>query len=256
MIVKFDHIALSTSEWNIALDFLFDIGYSIEFRENKVRNIPEKMRLMRNPKSYHDIALLHKNQDISIELLNHGKSSKICEKILPIFNIPNYVISDKSIIYKANDLKFFNEMGIFTDIPVLIPYNKLPKKEAIFNELLIKATSLKKSCSFYKLFGFQTVKESDNYIEMIFSGFLQKNPVKLIINNDNTSNKSIYLNDEGFNCIGLISTSVASDKEKIDEHGYETTDINELILNNKTLEIFFVIGPNSEYIEIIGMKKT
>ena len=61
------------------------------------------------------------------------------------------------------------------------------------------------------------------------------------------------LDDLGFSGFGFVSTSIENDRSFLKSKRVCVTDIEEIIINQKGLKIFFAIGPSGEKVEVIGV---
>lgn len=68
---------------------------------------------------------------------------------------------------------------------------------------------------------------------------------------NNGDNDSYFLDNDGFVCIALISTSIMKDYNNFKQNMFTVSDIAKLNINNRTLNIFFAQGKNKELFEII-----
>lgn len=91
--------------------------------------------------------------------------------------------------------------------------------------------------------------DADN---IIMNGMLDRDPI--IGNFTNVDTVSFNLDNEGFCCPTLIVDSYPKTKQLVEGKGYFCSEVNELIVNNKQLKIFFVEGKFGEVIEIISIK--
>lgn len=64
------------------------------------------------------------------------------------------------------------------------------------------------------------------------------------------------MDNKGFVCLALLSTSIDRDYLYYKSKGLLVSDIEEVYLNNKTkkFRVFFLKGSNNEIIEIIGVR--
>jgi len=114
---------------------------------------------------------------------------------------------------------------------------------------------LKKSTIFFKAFGFLPVEGSGASHVLRFN-FLTTGAVLIInLKESQGASKKYYLNDLGFTCIAFVSNSAARDRDYIEQSGYEVTDIETVVVNKRNFDIFFVIGPSGEIVEVIEIKQ-
>lgn len=64
-----------------------------------------------------------------------------------------------------------------------------------------------------------------------------------------------FINSSGYSCIGLIVNNVAREKQRLSKNGIETTAIDELIVNGKSLKIFFAYSNAGDMVEFIEVSK-
>lgn len=123
-----------------------------------------------------------------------------------------------------------------------------------FNKIIIDTDNIQRSIIFWKLLGFSETELIEGKQELVFSSPLTPNAFYIYLNYNNTIKKKL-LDDNNYNCIALITNSVLREKDHLDSHGFTTTKIEELRVNNQTLKIFFVQRDNCEIAEVIEIKR-
>lgn len=119
------------------------------------------------------------------------------------------------------------------------------------NTLEWKVCDIGKAEEFLMLFGAKKEKES----ELILKGFFDKAPLRIKLTENYNKNEP-YLDIDGFSSLGLVVDNVNRELVKMKGKGYFVTDVNEIIVNKKKMEIGFVVGENNEIIELISVGKS
>lgn len=255
MIVHLDHIALNSINFDRDIKVLEQLGYSLEFVQKNKPNLPFKKNLMKVYADDHDLALLKKPDNISIELLNHRNTNNSSSFILPIFeNINNSMISIDTKIYFNNETFLKGNFNSF-DAPVfVVDSNKEEcEKDFSFNKFYIKSRDIEESINFWKCFGFKTLIKTEKIAIIQFISIFTKETCQLYLENHKIPEDPYYLDDNGFNCIAFISNSAKKERDFLNKKGINTTDTLKFTPNDKELSIFFAKGPSNEIVEVIGL---
>ena len=248
MILEIDHIAISSMNFHDDIEFFKSMGYELKFIESNVDNLMIKHSLLHNYQSTHDIALLTLTDNLGIELVNHKTIHKSNEYVVPIFeNVDSNLFLNQE--KNANMIGTQLKMKLM-EIPAYVSNNK-QDSPFHFTKFVVMVDDIEKSAQFWKLLGFKIIKIMPEFTLLEFKALFNKNTYHLYLQKIE-NNKEHYLDDTGFNCVALISNNSVSDKKTLDDNGVTVTDVQKLTIGNKTLDIFFAIGPSNELVEVIS----
>lgn len=254
MIIKIDHIAVSSRDFNRHINILKSLGYKPQFVEKGIENLKIKRGLMQDFSEYHDLALLESKGNIPIELLDHRHVGSNNSYIIPVFeNIPESLI-EKSGVIRLGEIALENAR--IKGFDASIYFNRSISNQGFrFNKLIVKAANIKKSIIFWGRFGFKVVEEGGDFAKLELKSLLDQSTYQVFLQESDYKDDKPCLDDRGFNCIAFVSNSAKNEKDFLNKKGIETTEIEEINLNHKRLDIFFAIGPSGELVEIIGVKR-
>ena len=105
MIIKIDHIAISSMSFEKHVDILKSVGYNPAFMEINIENLQIKRPLLKNFHKNHDLALLTSIGNFNIELINHRHINPNYGYIIPLFefeDISNQLAKDNQEIYSRD----------------------------------------------------------------------------------------------------------------------------------------------------------
>lgn len=244
MLLDIDHIAFSSLFIDRDIEIFQNIGYKVEFIEKNVKNLSIKRSFLRNFSVSHDIALLRSHNGFNIEFLNHRNSYNVHPYMIPIFeNLPLDLIEtvENGTRMKALNMPIHLERSSFNT-------------EFKFNKLMMHTDNSSKTKNFFEIIGFRLTNEENGTISMEFKSLFGGKSYFLFIKQDN-NNLVRYLDDNGPNCIALLSNSIEHEKKNFNDAGFFTTSIQRLTLNEKLINIFFARGPSNEIVEIISIEK-
>ena len=143
------------------------------------------------------------------------------------------------------------------DIPIeitgyesIVTGNK--KYEPDSQNVIITHTGNKaESDNFYEAIGFKTDDVGRLYIKPAM-GF---SPVTLEIIEDRVDCcQDFKLDCEGYCCLAFVVNNSAKEKERLDEAGIKTTEIDSILLHDRTMKIFFAYNEQGDICEFIGLK--
>jgi hypothetical protein len=171
--------------------------------------------------------------------------------MMPVFeNVPADIIET---VCEKRIAKFdFTEAAVKSlDVPV---YIRNCKNEAFrFNKVVIETGNFKKSLEFWQSLSFKLIEQDNDIAVLKFQSLLKPSVFYIYLQGTKTSNNIHFLDDKGFNCIAFISNSARNEKSIFESQGIMTTEVEEICVNDKLLEIFLVKGPSGELVEIIGL---
>jgi len=237
MILDIDHLALCLDSYDEGNNFLSSIGYKCTYSIKEKNNIKTKKLFLEKFSSTHDFALYNLENSFGIEIINHKNCVHKKARIIPKFENGNLNINkySKKIIDLLSDCIKREE----TD----------SNKKMIFNKIIFKTNSIIQSEKFWICLGFNKINE--NTLE--FSSIFNKKKYQIILEEDKEISE-LKLDYHGFNCIAFISNSIEEEKLKLQKENYFVSDIEEISIKEKKLNLFFCRGPANEIIEIISPK--
>lgn len=119
------------------------------------------------------------------------------------------------------------------------------------NVILVKTDSIQESKIFWENLGFKFLNDT----EAVFTPpFFNEKIFKIELKLDTNIVKR-KLDDAGFNCIGLISTSIERDIKKLNQQNCYISAVENLKVNNKNMRICFVQRDKNEIVELIEVVK-
>ncbi len=253
MILQIDHIAISSDNLDGDIYFWERLGYKLQFSEKNLKNLVIKKKFLSYYQESHQLALLSNPKNYSIEVLNHGKIKIKAQIIFPIFqNFPTELILKRKRLKKI--IGFNLEEFIFKHYNLNGYILKEKSNRTIkFNKIIIKVSRLQESIKFWSLLGFKFEKKENNIALLKFRSILKNEDYIIILDQRVTSAKQkVNLNDQGFNCIALISNSTKEEKDLLKSNNFFTTDIKQLEVNDFIFNLFFAKGPSNENVEILS----
>jgi len=252
MILDLDHISVSSGNFSESKKFLKSIGYETKFMEENIPNLSIKFSLLHdnNHNKFHTIALLNSDNNISIELVDHGKIFSSQSYIIPIFNsFPSDLMSNNN--EKSSEIGIIKKMKLM-NLPFILS-NTNNATNFQFKSFVLMTNDIEKSKKFWQLLGFKISKTTTTFTILDFNTLFNKNKCEIYLYFTDVYQEN-YLDNSGFNCITFLSNNPKNDRKVFLDNGFFTTNIEQLTVNNKILEIFFAKGPSNELVEIISIK--
>ena len=150
MILGIDHIAYSVSDREVekVKDNFIRAGYSIFFQETMLRNLPIKRQFLTDYHPFHDLMLLKKAGNISIELLNHHSTRHQAG----FWNVR----SEKEVVFHTpnvtDSVNFWKRIGFSNTRGKTVEYNSVFSQLAIiFEQIDISPATFLDDCGFNSL---------------------------------------------------------------------------------------------------------
>jgi len=255
MIIKIDHIAISTPYIENAIQYFHKLGYATEFLLPQVKNSEIKKPFLSHFSETHNVSLLLKNKCFSIELLDHGQLSETQSFMIPVFESFPYPLNKNEQIVLTSSTQLFRSYIDELDIWAYVKYNL--DECFIFNTIVFKTPSIEASFQFWTHFGFKPQELTETYAKLEFKTPFNRYPFYIILTKDKTNctSKKMYLNSNGFSYMAFITNSDESEKKRLIGNALNVTQTDTIDVNNKRLNIFFVKGPCNEFVEIISLVK-
>ena len=238
MIIKIDHLSFSSSNFYDDVNDLKKIGYNISHLNESLINLENKKIFLRNYHETQKFCLLVIDDQISVEVLEYHEKYNSDQ-----YMIPHIKISEKLELNFLNDSNFEVHPVKQDNEPGLNPFR-----------IDIHTNNLEKSQKFWGVLGFKIKKKISSDILLGFNSPFSKQDfeIKLILNKKKKSEH--FLDEIGLNCIAFISTSIKNDKKILELEDTITSDIMQLKIGEKELEIFFCKNITGEIVEIIQPK--
>ena len=254
MIVKIDHIAISSAKFEEHIELICSsLGYIREFVEKDIPNLKIKKSFLSIFGKLHDMSLLSSSGNVNIEFINHRYLHNKKAFITPIFeNVPQNLINT---IGKKKIKDFTVDKVIIKDLDIPVYVQDSDNGTFAFNKIVIEVKDIGKSTKFWKLLGFKPLKLNRNFALLEFKSFFTEGVFQIYLEHSDNAPADHFLDDKGFNCVALISTSINKKKEMLDKNGFKTTSLEKFMVNQKHLNIFFSQGHCGELVEIIGIDK-
>ncbi len=237
MILDIDHLALCLDSYDEGNNFLSSIGYKCTYSIKEENNFKIKKPFLEKFSNTHDFALYNLENSFGIEIINHKNCVNKKARIIPKFENNNFNINKYS--KKIRELLSDNIKREKTN----------SDEKTIFNKIIFKTNNIIQSKKFWMCLGFSKINE--NILE--FSSIFNKKKYQIILEEDK-KNSDLKLDYCGFNCIAFISNSIEEERIKLQKENYFVSDIEEISIKEKKLNLFFCRGPANEIIEIISPK--
>lgn len=125
------------------------------------------------------------------------------------------------------------------------------KYEVVGGEIVVYTPAPEKTIHYMKAIGFKQVE--DDLLQL--KPMLDAGPVILRIVYDKIVPLKWYLDYEGFGSLAFVVDNAVKHKKKLEENGIYVTDIQQLCVNGKNLNIFFSNSESGEIIEFISVEK-
>ena len=156
-------------------------------------------------------------------------------------------VSDHDIILVEKDDAIPIEITAYESI-----VSGIKKYELNSQNTIVTYTGNKdESENFYKSIGFKA-DESGSLCIKPAMGF---SPISLeLIEKPTDCYRSFKLNYEGFCCLAFVVNSSVKEKERLDKAGIKTTEIDSILLHERTMKIFFAYNEQGDFCEFIGLK--
>ncbi|MGO9138311.1 MAG: hypothetical protein ACLP9S_15345 [Syntrophales bacterium] len=254
MILKIDHLAFSSLNFEDDLKTFSAIGYNIYFVEKGLRDLENKRDLMKDYSGYLDMALMNRKGSISIELLNHGHVVDEDSYVLPILEgtrIDTEIIDD---VMTINGCSFVKAKSNYLKAGFFIA-EKDNATEFCCNKLIVDADNVEKAAAFWCCLGFKPASVGPALANLEFKTPFSDERFQLYIRRKVLGAKKFILDSHGFNCIAFFSTDAEKDRKRFAKLGLEPTEDNLFRVNGKDLSIFWLLGPCGEIVEVISLAK-
>ena len=234
MILHIDHLSIVFSNFEKGIRLMSSLGYKVRFREMGIKNLEIKRPLLSKFSKYHDLALLDRQDSISVEVVSYGHIASNFSNFVPL-------VEYSDCYYVVDSFQRFIDNFDFN------------AREVSLSRFFLRVKDLEYSIFFWNLFGFKIFKKEASNAILKFELLFSKITCYLHLQEDLQFDKSFFLDDNGFNSIAFVSSSVKKERDNLVKQGIKVTEISSLVINNKILEIFFVKGESGELVEIIGI---
>ncbi len=249
MIFDIDHIGWTSHNFEKDSELLLSLGYTNQFSELNKPNLSIKKTMLRNYSQTQDLSLYYKNGSLGIELLRHSdEPSMQMGFIKPVFELGP---GKEAIEFSESDYLQVSWSGHSIEVLSTLA---LPKPDLNLKKLMVTTNDTIKAAQFWKQFGFKEVHTEEGFSILNFKSILKNEEYQLCLKLGEKS-PNTFLDDQGFSNIAFVSNSVQKECRKIEKKGYEITEIEQIEVNNKLLDICFVKGNGGELVEIISAVK-
>jgi len=225
MLTQLDHIALTAEEFSRQDEFLRLAGYERAFSHDNIPNPDNKRELMEHWTDEHDLALYNQDGCIPIELIGYGHTVETS----PRYSMP-YEVFDAS--QNCTRLEVVQEESTH---------------DAEYDTILLRTADVDASREFWEELGMTTQGPNQLQFDPLTGGVT----VKLKLREDGAAPTTTPLDGRGFPCLAFVTTSISSDRDRLGESGYATTEIAQISFPDKSMRIMFVLGPEGEPVELI-----
>jgi len=241
MIIKIDHLSLSSENFHRDIDIFKNFGYCILHQNELLKNLENKKPFLNNFHPTQKFCLLILDNQISIEILEYEKKFYTDSYIIPHVVIPKFSKSslENDFKFKIHDSEknFLNGLNMF--------------------QIDIHTENIEKSENFWRNFGFQKeIQSKSDILLMNFNSPFSNQTMTIRLIQNSTQNHHKYLDHIGFNCLAFISTSVKNEKSNLESNNILTSKIQPLQIGNTLFDIFFCKSETGEIVEIIEPVKT
>lgn len=250
MIIDVDHLAISCTDIDEKIKYMTKIGYQPKFVEKKIKNLEIKFEFLDKSPEFHSLALLTSKTSLNIELVDHGYSKITTQyPLIPIMkNVPQDILTKTD-----QKIECVGNIGYLDGFRFPIIHYENSTRDFQFNNILIKTSNLDESIKFWQYFGFSISFKSDNFIVLRFKPVMSEKTylITLVV----SKGISTSLDIDGPSCVALLSTSAKKERNILRERGYNVSKIENLVVNNKELDVFFIKGGHGELVEIISINQ-
>tara|TARA_B100000029_G_scaffold90607_2_gene80412 strand:- start:290 stop:1027 length:738 start_codon:yes stop_codon:yes gene_type:complete len=241
MIIKIDHLSLSSENFHRDIDILKNFGYSVLHQNELLENLENKKSFLNNFHPTQKFCLLTLDNQISIEILEYEKKIYTDSYIIPHIIIPKFLKStlENNFNFNIHDSgkKSLNGLNMF--------------------QIDIHTDNIEKSENFWSSFGFQKeIQLKSEILLMNFNSPFSNETMRIRLIQNSTQNHHKYLDQIGFNCLAFISTSIKNEKSNLESKNILTSKIQPLQIGNTLFDIFFCKSETGEIVEIIEPVKT
>ena len=241
MIIKIDHLSLSSENFHHDIDIFKNFGYSILHQNELLENLENKKLFLNNFHPTQKFCLLTLGNQISIEILEYKKKFYSDSYVMPHIVIPK---SSKPILENTFNFKIHDS-------------EKKPLNGLNIFQIDIHTDNIEKSENFWASFGFQKeIQSKSNILLMNFNSPFSNQTMTIRLIENPTQNHHKYLDHIGFNCLAFISTSIKNEKSNLESNNILTSKIQPLQIGNTLFDIFFCKSETGEIVEIIEPVKT
>lgn len=276
MIIGIDHIALSVTDIDKAVDIISGWNYEPRFIEKKLVNDPAKTSYLSTKNRFHDIAYCRSLcGGLSIELTAHDREySQTKEdsayKIIFSGRNPGSKSDEAAkedgyicgIIAQAlGDPSHSIYLDGFDTAAYYLDYNVDMKDGYVCARAILSETrNLEESVKFWLGLGFSlkrsTRADADDWRLLEFKNHLSPVGFNLLIRRvDRIRQRACKIDAAGFNCLAFLTSNVNAERRRLDGDGIESTDIFSFCAGDNRLRICLCRGPDGQPVELIEIER-
>jgi hypothetical protein len=253
VIVRIDHLTLSSPDVSRERRVLESLGYRERFFARGVRNLRIKEPLVTRLQETHDLLLLDAPGSVSIEVINQADGERRCSPIVPVFQNP-------SVPFEAvGSPKTFGSVGVRDarfeglDLPVYVDARADPAVGFTCATFVTRVSDLVANVRLWEALGCRHAETpSAGQAHLVLSSAIDGSTLHFYFVNDESCPTAYALDSYGFNYWALLSTSPANDRNALARLGFTVTPLEESTINGRALSFFFATGAGIVPVEILG----
>jgi hypothetical protein len=232
MFLGVSHLILTTDGKNNSeiIDILINIGYKINFIENKLENNKLKFNFMFNNNKYHNITFLKHKSRYAIEVIEYEEVTNIKNNLLVSFE-SKLNNTDKEVNKILDYSIYYNEI---LNIEYFVSSE---------NKFIFKTNNIEEEIIFWNRAGFKNI---DNKVTIKSPLVQWRGNIEFIKDTFRYS----YMDNVGVNTICLLTNDINKEGNKVD---IAKTEIFNMNVNNKRMSNLLV-KRDSYNIELLEIK--
>lgn len=252
MIFKIGHICYC-GDRRLAETTLATLGYR-QLLSDRISTRSNTRHLLSSSADDYRLSIFELAGSISLEILEFENHSANEGLVRPIIET---AIAGEDIADNVDGFLNPRNLGLYPASFLGFPaYTKAwgTRQEFAFNSFVIASSNIDESVQFWKQIGFHTVNRFDEYCKLrfrcMFSGkyyyiYLYLDRRKVFVRED--------LDSLGFHVLGLISTSIKQEIEKMRMLGIECTSVENICVRGRELSVFYARAPEGLIVEFVSL---
>lgn len=248
MIIKLDHVAFATDDFDRDLRRLKALGYQVQFEERDLHDLENKRQNMRRFDGKLSMALLTRPGSIPIEVLDHGHITDDPPYLIPGFEtrlLQGQEIGDRRVFKETSFSRQQTQLGdVFVG-------EEADAESFDCSKVFSDAPDPGEAVDFWLSLGFKAISADSKLVHLEFRSFLSGRLDMYIRRSDQAQPEAYWLDAHGFNCLAFVSSDLQKGWNQFEELGWRPTEPNTFRVNGKELLIYWIKGPGGEIVEII-----